>query len=102
MKRTVYIVALVIFALACVCSASAQTTRRGANAPVGSSVLAALPASDAVMTVDVQRLYKEALPRIYARPVVRRRCVTACRIALSKYCQTHRIGECYSNGRTAH
>ena len=66
MKRTVYIVALVIFALACVCSASAQTTRRGANAPVGSSVLAALPASDAVMTVDVQRLYKEALPRIYA------------------------------------
>jgi hypothetical protein len=30
------------------------------------SALAALPASDAVMAVDVQRLFKEALPRVYA------------------------------------
>ncbi|PYS94475.1 MAG: hypothetical protein DMF64_00640 [Acidobacteria bacterium] len=64
MKRTVYVVALVIFAAACVCSASAQTNRRGTSAVPGA--LAALPASDAVMTVDVQRLYREALPRIYA------------------------------------
>jgi hypothetical protein len=66
MKRIVYVSALVMFTLACFCSGSAQTSRGGANAPVGSNVLTALPASDAVMTVDVQRLYREALPRIYA------------------------------------
>ena len=66
MKRTVYVLALVIFAAACVCAASAQTNRRGTNTSAVPGALAALPASDAVMTVDVQRLYKEALPRIYA------------------------------------
>jgi len=66
MKRMVYVLALVIFASACVCSADAQTNRRGTNTSAVPGALAALPASDAVMTVDVQRLYKEALPRIYA------------------------------------
>lgn len=50
-------------------SAVAQTNRRPAGAPAppaAFTALAALPASDAVATVDVQRLYKEALPRIYA------------------------------------
>src|SRR5205085_6721171 len=65
-KRTVYVLALVIFTSSCVCSADAQTNRRGTNTSAVPGALAALPASDAVMTVDVQRLYKEALPRIYA------------------------------------
>ncbi|MFL6207841.1 MAG: hypothetical protein ACJ74W_03285 [Pyrinomonadaceae bacterium] len=68
MKRIVYVLAL---AAACVLSVAAQTNRRATTtaAPATqamSGALAALPASDAVMAVDVQRLYKEALPRIFA------------------------------------
>jgi hypothetical protein len=66
MKRIFSVLALGIFTLACVCAASAQTNRSGTNAAARSSVFTALPASDAVLTVDAQRLYKEALPRIYA------------------------------------
>jgi hypothetical protein len=66
MKRTVYVLAL---AAALVLPAAAQTNRSVAGAPptqAAASVLTALPVSDAVLTVDVQRLFKEALPRVYA------------------------------------
>ncbi|HEX8072938.1 MAG TPA: hypothetical protein VF546_23535 [Pyrinomonadaceae bacterium] len=69
MKRTI-IAAALLAALAL--PAAAQTARRTAAAPAPAaqsavaSALAALPASDAVAAVDVQRLYREALPRIYA------------------------------------
>ncbi len=69
MKRIVYVLALAALLTAGVQPGSAQTKRR-ASAPVAQSTVpaavAALPASDAVLAVDVQRLYKEALPRIFA------------------------------------
>ncbi len=65
MKKTVlFFAATLVLATACVLPLSAQTTRVATRAT--SSALAGLPASDAVVTVDVQRLFKEALPRVYA------------------------------------
>ena len=68
MKRTVYVFMLAALAVASALPAAAQTNRRATNAPrpAVAAAVAALPASDAVMAVDVQRLYKEALPRIFA------------------------------------
>jgi hypothetical protein len=69
MKNIVSVLALVALAAVSAAAVSAQTTRRAAGAAAQSSVpaaVAALPASDAVVAVDAQRLYKEALPRIFA------------------------------------
>jgi hypothetical protein len=65
MKRIIYVLALTaVF----VWPVGAQTTRASAarTTQTGSNVLTALPASDAVLSVDVQRLYRDALPRVYA------------------------------------
>lgn len=71
--RKFFAVLLAFVALSMVVPVSAQT-RRGQSAPARgaassvapSGVLAQLPASDAVMTVDVKRLLKDELPRAYA------------------------------------
>ena len=72
MKKYFYVLTLA-FAIAALTAANTfgkQTTRRGGAAASGAqattaSVLASLPASDAVMLVDVRRLLKDALPRAY-------------------------------------
>lgn len=67
MKKTVLFFALaLIIAAVSVLPVSAQTNRAGAATRAVPDMLAALPASDAVLAVDVPRLFKEALPRIYA------------------------------------
>ncbi len=68
MKKTVLFVAAA-FALAAVCvlPVGAQNNRAAAaTTHVMPNALAGLPASDAVVSVDVQRLFREALPRIFA------------------------------------
>lgn len=72
MKKSFAFVASLVVLVAAAAS-TAQTTRRGQTARVASSaapasagLLAQLPASDAVMTVDVKRLLTEGLPRAYA------------------------------------
>jgi hypothetical protein len=66
--RKFFAVSSALVALTFAVHVSAQTRgRQPAPARVGvSGVLAQLPASDAVMTVDVKRLLSEALPRAYA------------------------------------
>jgi hypothetical protein len=70
MKRIVFVLALTALMSVSAWSVCAQTVRRqtaGASASsAAATAINAMPASDAVLTVDVQRLYKEALPRIYA------------------------------------
>ncbi|HEY0005270.1 MAG TPA: hypothetical protein VGB17_10720 [Pyrinomonadaceae bacterium] len=69
MKKRIYslFIALVL-SLACASAfvALGQTRRASGSAQVKPSLLSALPASDAVMQIDVQRLLNDALPRIYA------------------------------------
>lgn len=65
MKRIVYILACAVCTMIWAGAVCAQTKRSAGAAQGVPDVLASLPASDAVLTVDVQRLYKEALPRIY-------------------------------------
>lgn len=67
--RKHFAVLFALAALALALPASAQTRRTQAasarrDAPAG--IIAQLPASDAVMTVDVKRLFNEGLPRAYA------------------------------------
>jgi hypothetical protein len=63
----------VLFALAALALPSSAQTRRGQTASArrnattaAAGIIAQLPASDAVMTVDVKRLFNEGLPRAYA------------------------------------
>jgi hypothetical protein len=73
MRKYFYVLTLAfVAALSPLATASAQTARRGAAAAsttgaqiATTGVLASLPASDAVMVVDVRRLLSEGLPRAY-------------------------------------
>jgi hypothetical protein len=79
MRRTVYAPTLALFAaFALALSASAQNSRGGAarTAASQSGAQAALaplplPASDAYLTVDVRRLFKEVVPRALAADAAR-------------------------------
>jgi len=75
MKKYFYVLTLT-FAVALMTTGAtntfgSQTARRGrettsgAQATTAANALASLPASDAVLTVDVRRLLKDALPRAY-------------------------------------
>jgi hypothetical protein len=71
MRKYFYVLTLAfVAAFSQVTTAGAQTARRGAAATASTAaattaVLASLPASDAVMLVDVRRLLSEGLPRAY-------------------------------------
>ena len=73
MRKNFRLLALILAgALALAGSAGAQTRRAGTNARAGAAPaqalpagLAQLPASDAVLTVDVRRLLTAAVPRMY-------------------------------------
>lgn len=72
MKKLFYVLTLTFAVAAGVATSSGNQTRRATNAPPPAAntqatarVLASLPASDAVMVVDVRRLLSEALPRAY-------------------------------------
>jgi len=73
MRKYFYVLTLafVAIALSSVTTANAQTARRAAGASTAgaqattNAVFASLPASDAVMTIDVRRLLSEGLPRAY-------------------------------------
>lgn len=56
-----------VLAVGCALPVGAQTNRARAATRAVPGVLAGLPASDAVVSVDMQRLFKEALPRVFAR-----------------------------------
>lgn len=73
MKKHFYVLTLaLVVASTLATSTSAQTTRGAAtspaNAQAATALLATLPASDAVMLVDVRRLLTEALPRVHNNP----------------------------------
>lgn len=75
MRKYFYVLSLALIAAAfsSVTTTNAQTARRGAAAGASTAgaqaattgVLASLPASDAVMLVDVRRLLSDGLPRAY-------------------------------------
>jgi hypothetical protein len=71
--RKYFAVLSALAALALALPASAQTrraqpapARRNAPTAAAAGIIAQLPASDAVMTIDVKRLLNEGLPRAYA------------------------------------
>jgi hypothetical protein len=69
LMRKVFAIIPTLIALTLATSPSAQTTRRSRPATTiaaSTGLLAQLPASDAVMAVDVKRLMSEGLPRAYA------------------------------------
>lgn len=69
MKKSFAIAASLVVLVASV-SSLAQTRRsqtaRAASVPPAAALVAQLPASDAVLAVDVKRLFNEGLPRAYA------------------------------------
>lgn len=72
MKKNFYIFALAAAVALSLTNAKAQTKQRRSpatnnNAATVPAGVASLPASDAVMVVDVHRLLNEALPRVYAK-----------------------------------